>query len=237
MTWSAPRARTRSSLRGAAHAGDLGAERLGDLHGERAHASRRADDQHLLPGCTRPLSRTAWSAATAEMGTAAACSNDRFAGLRASCPGSDDVRTRRRSRRSAVDLVARLELGDVLADGLDRSREAPPGLRRLGRAEPEADARRIEVRQAGHQMPRAQVHAGRRHPHEDLVVADRGPGDLGESEHGLGRGAVRGPGRSRASSPHRRSSSTRCHVGELGAAARGRRGAPRRWGRCGAWRR
>ena len=37
-------------LGGAAHAGDLGAERLGDLHGERADASRRADDQHLLPG-------------------------------------------------------------------------------------------------------------------------------------------------------------------------------------------
>src|SRR5206468_8923236 len=32
----------------AAHAGHLGAEGLGDLHGERPHASRRADDQHLV---------------------------------------------------------------------------------------------------------------------------------------------------------------------------------------------
>jgi hypothetical protein len=34
----------------AAHAGDLGAEGLGDLHGERADASRCTDDQDLLPG-------------------------------------------------------------------------------------------------------------------------------------------------------------------------------------------
>ena len=37
-------------LRRAAHAGDFGAERLGDLHGERPHASGRADDQDLVPG-------------------------------------------------------------------------------------------------------------------------------------------------------------------------------------------
>ena len=36
-------------LRCAADAGDLGSESPGDLHDERAHASRRADDQHLLP--------------------------------------------------------------------------------------------------------------------------------------------------------------------------------------------
>src|SRR5680860_812972 len=33
---------------GAAHAGDVGAEGLGDLHGERADASRRAVDQHRV---------------------------------------------------------------------------------------------------------------------------------------------------------------------------------------------
>ena len=36
------------------------------------------------PGCTFALSRTACSAVRAEIGTAAACSNDRFAGLGAS---------------------------------------------------------------------------------------------------------------------------------------------------------
>ena len=36
-------------LRGAAHAGHLGAERFGDLHGEQPHAARRPDDQDPLP--------------------------------------------------------------------------------------------------------------------------------------------------------------------------------------------
>src|SRR5439155_24908193 len=38
------------NLGGAAHAADFGTEGLRDLHGERAHASRRADDQYLLSG-------------------------------------------------------------------------------------------------------------------------------------------------------------------------------------------
>ena len=50
MTWSAPIERTRSTFFVLRHAGDLGAERLGDLHGERAHAAGRAVDQDLLPG-------------------------------------------------------------------------------------------------------------------------------------------------------------------------------------------
>ena len=50
MTWSAPIERTRSTFFVLHHAGHLGAERLGDLHGERAHAARRAVDEDLLPG-------------------------------------------------------------------------------------------------------------------------------------------------------------------------------------------
>jgi hypothetical protein len=37
-------------LRCAAHTGDVGTVRLGDLHGEAAHSSRGADDQHRLTG-------------------------------------------------------------------------------------------------------------------------------------------------------------------------------------------
>src|SRR3954466_8874606 len=37
-------------LAGAAHAGDLGAGGLGQLHREGAHAARRPDDQYTLPG-------------------------------------------------------------------------------------------------------------------------------------------------------------------------------------------
>ena len=37
-------------LRCAAHTGDVGSERLGDLHSEVAHSSRGTDDQHRLTG-------------------------------------------------------------------------------------------------------------------------------------------------------------------------------------------
>ena len=37
-------------LRGTAHAGDLGSEGLGDLHGEGAYAAGGSDDQHLVAG-------------------------------------------------------------------------------------------------------------------------------------------------------------------------------------------
>ena len=42
----------------------------------------------VCPGCTSALSRTAWRAVPAEIGTAAASSNESPAGLRASMPGS-----------------------------------------------------------------------------------------------------------------------------------------------------
>src|SRR5437667_10595149 len=37
-----------AQIPGAAYAGDIRAERLGDLHGERTHTSRRAVDQNFL---------------------------------------------------------------------------------------------------------------------------------------------------------------------------------------------
>src|SRR2546426_500851 len=74
----------------------------------------------------------------------------------------------------AVDLIARNELGHVLADGLDRSGHTPARVGGLGPAEPEA--RPDEVGEAGHHMPRAPIHAGRTHVHQDLVVSDRWPG-------------------------------------------------------------
>ena len=81
------------------------------------------------------------------MGTAAACSNDRFAGLAASMLVSTRRVLGERAVAGAVDLVARLELGHVLADGLDRSGEGPARVGRLGRAN--AEARRGASRTAG----------------------------------------------------------------------------------------
>ena len=68
----------------AAHAGDLGAVGLGDLHGERADASGRADDQDLLPGLYLCLVPHGLQGGERGDGTAAACSKDRLTGLGAS---------------------------------------------------------------------------------------------------------------------------------------------------------
>ena len=72
-------------LRGAAHAGDLRPERLGQLHGVAADAPGGADDQHLLP-CLDPadVGQRLQRGEPAETGTTAACSKVRLAGLRAS---------------------------------------------------------------------------------------------------------------------------------------------------------
>jgi hypothetical protein len=81
MTWSAPSEPTNDHVPGAAHAGHLRAEHLGELHGEGADASRRPVDQHLLPRLNPALATKALQGGERGHGTAAACSNDRSAGF------------------------------------------------------------------------------------------------------------------------------------------------------------
>ena len=50
MTWSAPIERAVVQIPRAAHGGDFGPERLGNLHRKRTHTTRRTIDQNLLPG-------------------------------------------------------------------------------------------------------------------------------------------------------------------------------------------
>ena len=175
-------------LRGAAHAGDFSAERLGDLHGERAHASRRADDQHLLSRLHVRLA-DGLQRGTSGDGDGRGLLEGQVRRLGCELARLDAGVLGEGAVAGAVDLVARLELGHVLADGLDRSGEGPARVGGLGRADAEArEAHR--VRQAGHAVPRAHVDAGGRHPHEYLVVADRRPGELVELQDALGLGAV-----------------------------------------------
>src|SRR5579859_7559522 len=145
----------------------------------------------FCPACTCARSRTAWSAARAETGTAAAWSKERFAGLGASRPARVRAYSAKAAVAGAEDLIARLELRHVLAGGVHHSGHAPARIEVLGLAEPEA-RRPDGIGQAGHDVPGAPIHAGRTHPYQDLVVADGGCGDMSESEHVLGRGSVPG---------------------------------------------
>jgi hypothetical protein len=88
-----------------------------------------------------------------------------------------------------VDVIAPLEPGHGLPHRFDRAGHAPTRVEGLGTAQPEArDPDR--VRNAGHHVPRAPVHARRLHPDEDVVVAGGRHGHVGESEDVLRRRAV-----------------------------------------------
>jgi len=142
----------------------------------------------FCPACTFPR-RTACKAVSADTGTAAACSKDRFAGLAASRPRLSPGARSEGAVAGAADVIARLELRDVRASGLDRPGQAPAWVAGLGRAEPEG-RQAHRVGQACHQMPGAPVHAGSTYVYENLVVCHRWPGDFGEPQHLLGGGAV-----------------------------------------------
>jgi hypothetical protein len=64
-----------------AYADHIRAERSGDLHSERAHASRRTVNQGLLPRLIRPLSRIPCNAVIAATGAEAACSKVTLSGF------------------------------------------------------------------------------------------------------------------------------------------------------------
>ena len=94
-----------------------------------------------------------------------------------------------RAVTGAVDLVARLELGHLLTDGLDDAAQTPAWVGRLGPADAEPhDAH--ELGQTGHQMPGTPIHAGSTYFYQDLVVADGRPVDLCQSEDLFGHGTV-----------------------------------------------
>ena len=96
MTWSAPRERTRSTL-AVLHTPVTSAPSALAIWTANVPTPPDAPmTSTVWPGCTFAL-RTAWSAVTPEMGAAAACSKERFAGLGASLLGVGARRTRRRT--------------------------------------------------------------------------------------------------------------------------------------------
>ena len=134
----------------------------------------------VCPGCTFPLSRRACSAVGPEMGAAAACSKVRLAGLGTS--PDRRTRTRRRTHRRCRTPPHPGQSGSGWSRPPPPARRHPgPGCR-PGPAQPEAhDA--DQVRQAGHVIPDAGIHAGRAHPHQHLVVLGHRLVDLPDLRH------------------------------------------------------
>ena len=157
----------------------LGAERLGQLDGERPHASPRADDQDSLTGSNLPLVANGLEGGVARDGDGRCLLEGEVRRL-----GREPVRAGagvlgEGAVAGAEHLVPRLKLGHVLADRLDASGDIETANGVLGRAEPEARDP-DQVRQPCHQVPDALVDPGRVHPDKHLVVADHRPVDLPE---------------------------------------------------------
>ena len=164
----------------AADRGDVtGAERLRDLHGERADTPGRSVDEDALSGLQPRLVTE-----TLQRGDR----RDRNGrGLLEAQPlrlAHDGVLHAHvlgeRARSATVDLVARRDVRDVLPDRLDDAGEvhAQPRILRRAEARPEpCDG------QARHPVPVGRVHRRGADAHEHLVVRGDGRVGLDELEH------------------------------------------------------
>ena len=190
MTWSAPSERTRSTLAVLQTPVTSAPEALAIWTAKVPTPPDAPMIRTCWPGCTFAL-RTAWSAVDPEIGTAAACSKERFAGFAASMLGL--ARAYSAKDPSHVPYTSSPGLNPVTSLPTDSTVPARhrPGLGALGARSPKP-ARRI-----AYGRPVITCHV----PLSTLAAAtrtstssssDRGSGDRGESEHGLGRGAVPG---------------------------------------------
>ena len=165
---------------GAAHAGHLGAERLGELHGQAAHGARRPDDQDLLAGLepsgvAQRLEggesgggdgRGLLEAEVGRLGHELALGHGGVLGEGAVAPSED--------------FIARPQLGHAAADRLDAPRQVQARNAVLWSAQPVADAG--EVRQAFHHQPVIDPDPSGAHPHQHRIVVDHRLVDLLEGQ-------------------------------------------------------
>ena len=165
----------------AAHAGDPRAERLRDLHGQRAHAPGRSDDEHRL---TRLHVRVI--ADRLERGAARHRNGrgllERDVGrLAHELVGGAGRELGERALHEAHDLVAGTQFLDVDADGLDTPRDVPPSWRLQSFVD--VGAHTSQVRLALHQVPHVGTATGRLHLHEHVVVPDHRVWHVPKLEH------------------------------------------------------
>ena len=176
MTWSAPIERTSSRFLVLAHARHLGAHRLGDLDGERAHASRRAVDEDLL-------SRLDLSVVPQHLERGGRGHADGRGLLEREVRrlGHELLLGRARVLREgacapAEHLVTRPKPVTSLPTASTVPAMSVPGTGFFGRRSPVA--RRMTNGDAGHEDPVTDVDRGRVDPDQHLAVADRRLVDL-----------------------------------------------------------
>ncbi|MCR6699844.1 MAG: hypothetical protein NVV68_01110 [Dokdonella sp.] len=177
----AERAHQRDVAR-AAHAGHLGAERLGDLHREAADAARRTVDQHLVAGA-----QAAGVAQTLQRGRRGDRQRGGFLEAQLSRLGRDqallahhDVVGQCAAAR-AEHVLADRPARDGAADRLDGAGEIDAGAHVGGPAEPGRQPH--HVRSAGHLVHVERVQRRGMHAHQHLVIGRHRLADPGQPEH------------------------------------------------------
>jgi hypothetical protein len=145
-------------------------ERLGDLYGERPNASRRADDQHLLPRLNLPH-----VAQSLERGGAGGGNGRRLLEGEVRRLGRNLVRSSGRvlgegAVAGAEHLIARLEPRHILADRLDATCDILAPNADFGTAEPRGHA--DQVGKARHDVPVPDEYARRLNAEQHVATAD-----------------------------------------------------------------
>ena len=129
------------------------------------------------PGSTFPRSRRPWRAVKPETPTTAACSNESVAGLDASLLSGARAYSAKVPLPMPNTSSPAWKLRDVAADGLHDAGHVRTEDGVLRRAQPVA-GEPYRVRQAGHDVPDAPIHAGRVDAYEHVVVGDLGHVDV-----------------------------------------------------------
>jgi len=153
---------------GAADAGHVRAERLGDLHRERPDASRRAVDQDLLARPDLTLVAQALQRRHGGDGNRRRLLERHVPRLQHDAIRRDcDVLGQRAGSR-AEHVVARFEPGDTPADRLHRPRKVDAEADDLWL--PETGVEAHEVRRASHEVPVKRIDGSRANSYQDLIA-------------------------------------------------------------------
>src|SRR5918993_1949213 len=183
MTSSAPTERASSTRGGLATPGTPGPDALASWTANHPTAPAAPMTRTCCPGWTSPTSRTPWSAANPEMGTTAASSKLRAAGLAAKWSSPAQAYSAKEpSHQPNTSSPGRNRV--TRAPTARRARRRPCPERDLGLAQPERrDHQADHVGQAGHDVPVAPMQASRMDLDQHLVVGGHRLVDVPELQH------------------------------------------------------
>jgi hypothetical protein len=157
----------------AAHAGDVRAERFGDLHGVRTDTARCTVDQDLLPCVNSSLIAQRLKRGDCSDGNRGRLFEGRVGGLEhyVSILADGDV-FREGARPQAEYFIAGFELRDALPDCFDGAGKVDPHALVLRR--PDAGVAPHQVGLAAHAVPVERIDGRGANPDEDLIIRGRG---------------------------------------------------------------